>query len=122
MQNLDVRRAKRILLTQAALTLVLVVVALTYGVPAAASALIGGVTATLANAVFAMLVFGRYHARDPDKLVFRFYGAELLKLLVIALTFAVVFVWVKPLSLFALFGTFLLVQIVPPLLANKVAR
>ena len=72
----------------------------------------------LQGALFAVWVFGRYQAQDPGKLLFRFYGAELLKLLLIALAFVLVFVWVKPVNLIALFGTFLLVQVLPPMLAD----
>ena len=85
------------------------------------SALIGGATATVANAVFAIGVFARYRAQEPGKLVARFYGAELLKLLIVALAFGVVFAWVKPLHIVALFSAFLVVQIVPPMLVNRVA-
>jgi ATP synthase protein I len=118
-QNLDVRRAKRILLIQSATTLVVAAGAVLFGWLAGLSALFGGMIATVANALFAVWVFGRYRAQDPGNLAFRFYGAELFKLLFIALAFALVFVWLKPVSLVALFGAFLLVQVLPPMLAHK---
>jgi ATP synthase protein I len=121
MHNLDARRAKRILVTQAVCTLLVAGAATAYSLLAGFSALLGGVTATAANALFAAWVFGRYQAQEPGKLVARFYGAELLKLLFIALAFAAAFIWVKPLSVLALFGAFLVVQVLPPLLANRVA-
>ena len=66
-------------------------------------------------------VFGRYRAAQPGKLVAQFYGGELLKLAFVALVFAVVIIWVEPLSPLPLFGAFFVVQVLPPLLANRVA-
>jgi ATP synthase protein I len=117
-RNLDVRRARRILLIQAGATLTVALLALIFGRPAGLSALLGGATATLGNALFAAWVFGRYRAQNPGNLVFRFYGAELFKLLFIAVAFAIVFVWFKPVSLVALFGAYLLVQVMPPMLVK----
>ena len=113
------RRAKRILLVQSVTTLGVAVIALLFGWLAGLSALLGGMIATVANALFAFWVFGRYQAQDPGNLAFRFYGAELFKLLFIALAFAMVFIWLKPVNLVALFGAFLLVQVLPPMLAHK---
>ena len=121
MHNLDVKRARRILITQALCTVLVAGVALALSLTAGISALIGGATATLANALFAVGVFARYRAQNPGKLMFRFYGAELLKLLFVALAFGVVFSWVRPLHAVALLGAFLVVQIVPPMLVNRVA-
>ena len=77
--------------------------------------------ATSANALFAYWVFGRYRAAEPGKLAAQFYGAELLKLAFIALAFAVVIIGSDPLSPLALFGAFFVVQVLPPLLANRIA-
>lgn len=121
MHNLDAKRAKRILITQVVFTLLLAGVAWSLSQPAGVSALLGGAIATLANALFAVGVFARYRAQDPGRLVFRFFGAELLKLLFIALAFGVIFAWLKSLHVVALFSAFLVVQIMPPMLANRVA-
>jgi ATP synthase protein I len=119
MQNLDIRRAKRILMIQVVLTLVLAGGAALYDSAAGLSALLGGVITTVANGLFAVVVFGRYRAQDAGKLVFRFYGAELLKLGFVVLMFAATFFWVAPLNLLALFGAFFMVQVLPPLLAHS---
>lgn len=119
MQNLDIRRAKRILVIQVVLTLTLAGAATLYDSAAAVSALIGGAITTVANGLFAVLVFGRYRAQEAGKLVFRFYGAELLKLGFVVLMFAATFAWIAPLNLVALFGAFFLVQVLPPLLAHS---
>lgn len=118
MQNLDIRRARRILTIQVVLTLLLAGAATLYDGAAGLSALIGGAITTVANGLFAVLVFGRYRAQEAGKLVFRFYGAELLKLVLVVLMFAATYFWIAPLNLVALFGAFFLVQVLPPLLAH----
>jgi len=119
MQTLDASRAKRILLTQLAATLLIALGALIHSPLAAASAFIGGGTATVANAFFAAWVFGQYRSQDPQAMVLKMYGGELLKLLLIALVFTVVFVWMKPLNLPALLGALLAVQLLPPVIATR---
>ena len=121
MQGLDAQRARRILIAQAIATLLAALIGLAFGLREAVFALIGGVIATLANALFAYWVFGRYRAAEPGKLVSQFYGAELLKLAFIAAAFAVVIIGSDALSPVALFGAFFVVQVLPPLLANRIA-
>lgn len=119
MQPLDASRAKRILLTQLVVTLLIALGALFYSPLAAMSALIGGGTATVGNAIFAVWVFGPYRSQNPQVMVVKMYGGELLKLLLIALIFTVVFVWMKPLNLPALLSALLAVQILPPVIATR---
>lgn len=119
MQKLDITRAKRILIIQVALTVAVAVAGTLYETTAGLSALIGGGITTAANGLFALMVFGRYRAQDADRLVLRFYGAELLKLGFVILMLALTFIWVTPLNLVALFGAFFLVQVLPPLLAHS---
>ena len=121
MQGLDAQRARRILIAQVIVTLVVALAALLFGYREGLFALIGGIIATSANALFAYWVFGRYRAAEPGKLAAQFYGAELLKLAFIALAFAVVIIGSDPLSPLALFGAFFVVQVLPPLLANRIA-
>lgn len=119
MQQSDQRRAKWILLSQIIVTLVVALAALAAEKNAALSALLGGTIATLGNLLFALWVFGPYRAQEPGGLLTRFYGAELLKLLLIALLFAATFVWVEPLNVVALFVAFFLVQVLSPLFAHR---
>ncbi len=98
MQNLDAHRAKRILIAQAVATLIVTLVGLVFGLWHGLFALIGGATATIANALFAYWVFGRYRAGEPGKLVGQFYGGELMKLAFTALAFAAVIIWLDPLK------------------------
>ena len=121
MHDLDAHRAKRILIAQAAATLVVTLIGLIFGPREGLFALIGGATALIANALFAYWVFGRYRAAEPGKLVGQFYGGELLKLGFVALAFAAVIILSDALSPMALFGAFFVVQVVPPLLANRIA-
>lgn len=121
MLNLDAHRAKRILVAQAVATLVVTLVGLIFGLRVGLFAFVGGATATVANALFAYWVFGRYRAGEPGKLVGQFYGGEMIKLAFIAAAFAAVIIWLDPLSPLALFGAFFVVQVLPPLLANRIA-
>ncbi|MCB1784692.1 MAG: ATP synthase subunit I [Chromatiaceae bacterium] len=121
MQNLDARRARRILAAQALATLVVTLFGLAFGLREALFALLGGGIATVANALFAYWVFGRYRAAEPGRLVSQFYGGELIKLGFVAATFAVVILGMDPLRPLALFGAFFVVQVLPPLLANRIA-
>jgi len=121
MHNLDARRAKRILVAQAIATLVVTVIGMIFGPREGLFAFVGGATAATANALFAYWVFGRYRAGEPGKLVGQFYGGELLKLAFIALAFAAVVILLDPISPLALFGAFFVVQVLPPLLANRIA-
>lgn len=121
MHNLDARRARRILIAQMVATLAVTLIGLIFGMRVGLFALIGGATATIANALFAFWVFGRYRADEPGKLVGQFYGAELIKLAFIVAAFAAVIILLDPLSPLALFGAFFVVQVLPPLLANRIA-
>jgi ATP synthase protein I len=121
MHDLDARRAKRILVAQLVATLIVSMFGLLFGPRDGLFALIGGSTATIANGLFAYWVFGRYRAAEPGRLVSQFYGGELLKLVFIGVAFALAIVWMEPLRPLALFGAFFVVQVLPPLLANRIA-
>lgn len=121
MHDLDARRAKRILVAQLVATLIVSLFGLLFGPREGLFALIGGLTATIANGLFAYWVFGRYRAAEPGRLVSQFYGGELLKLAFIGVAFALAIVWMEPLRPLALFGAFFVVQVLPPLLANRIA-
>jgi len=114
----DKSQAYRMIVGQLAAALLAALVLLTLGRVHAWSGLLGGVIATLGNAVFAVRVFSRYRAQEPAKLLGRFYGAELQKLVLTGFLFAGVIIWVEPLSAGALFGVYLLVQLVPLLVSH----
>ena len=117
-QSPDALQAKRVLSIQVVTTLVLSAVAFFFGGIVAASVLIGGSVCTLANGVFAFLVFRRYRAQEPGMLVMRFYGAEIGKIAVVLLLFAAAFALIDGLNLPALLGAYFVVQVFPALLAS----
>lgn len=110
-------RAAGILLWQLVATLAMGLGGLVLGAPIALSALLGGGVSTLASVVLAYGMFRPYRAQVPVALVLRIYGAEGLKLLLTLVLFVLVFLMVTPLSLPALFGAYLVVQILPTLTA-----
>jgi len=123
MHNLDVRRAKSILIAQLVTMTVIALVVLLIDPLSARDALIGGAAAALGTALFAVWVFGRYSASEPGQIVARFYGGELIKIIAIVAVFAAAMRWLgDDLNPVALFGAFLVVQVLPPLLANRIAR
>ena len=111
-------QAYRIILGQLAATLLAALVLLALGPVHAWSGLLGGVIATLANAIFAARVFARYRAQEAAELLGRIYRAELQKLVLTGFLFAGVIIWIKPFSAGALFGVYLLVQLVPLLVSH----
>ena len=122
MHHHDAHRAKRILVAQAIATLVVALVGLIFGPREGLFALIGGVTALVANALFAYWVFGPYSAAEPGRLAGRMIGGEVMKLGFVVVAFVSTFVLMDAIKPLALIGAFLTVQVLPPLLANKIAR
>lgn len=121
MKNLDARRAKRILVAQAVATLLVTLIGLASGPRVGLFAFVGGTTATIANALFAYWVFGRYRADEPGKLLSQFYAGEIVKLAFIVAVLVAVMTWFDPVRPLPLFGAFFVVQVLPPLLANRIA-
>jgi ATP synthase protein I len=118
MQQPDVLLAKRILVTQLALTLVLTIVALIFGTSVALSVLLGAAVCLLANAIFAFLVFRQYRAQDPAVVVGRFYGAEVVKLSLILGLFAIAFATKAGINPPALLVAYFAVQVLPAVVAS----
>ena len=121
MRNPDVNRARKLIVAQATATALIALAGSVFGTWTAFVALIGGSTATVANALFAFWVFGRYRASEPGRLTGQIYGGEFLKLGFIAAAFAAAILWLEPFNPLAFFGAFFLVQVVPPMLANRLA-
>ena len=102
-----------VLLVQLLVVLVLAV-ALWYWRDAVAgySGLLGGLIAWLPNLYFAHKAFRFSGARAAQAIVRSFYAGEAGKLVLTAVLFALVFAGVKPLDALAVFGVFLLTQLV----------
>ncbi len=117
MRDLDRRFVKKILASQLVMALLLAAGFRLLGPVEGISGLIGGLIAAIANGIFAFWVFRPYGAQHTGKLVSRFYGAELLKMAIIAIAFLGTFLWVEPLSPVALFVCFIVVHLVPAAVA-----
>ncbi len=108
------RHALQSLGLQLALTLILSGLLLALFPPIVAiSAAVGGMTATLGNAVAAVVVFRPYRADQVGSLTARMMGAQLGRLAIIAVAFGVAFAYLDEPDLLALFGIFLLVHLAP---------
>ena len=99
------------ILAQCLLTAVVATVLIPLGWVYTYSSALGGGIATISNALFARKVFGEYRAHDPGMVLARFIGAEVQKIIVIALLFASTIIWFDVLSYATLFGSYLFVQI-----------
>jgi ATP synthase protein I len=98
---------------QLLLTAVAAVAALLWSPVAALSVGLGGAIAAVGHLVVTGLVFQRYSAARPDGLAARMMGAEFARLVVVGACFALVFANLRDLAVVALFGSFLLVHLVP---------
>jgi len=118
MQQPDVLQAKRVLVGQLALTLLLAPAALPFGMTVALSALIGATVCLLASSTFAFWVFRQYRAQEPGTLLMRFYGAEVIKISLILGLFVIAFKTVDGLNLPALLASYFAVQVLPAIIAS----
>ncbi|WP_079204092.1 F0F1 ATP synthase subunit I [Pseudomonas sp. CC6-YY-74] len=120
---MDVRKQNRlpfhrlavfpVLLTQlAVLLLAAAVLYATQGAVSGYSGLCGGLIAWLPNVYFAHKAFRFSGARAAQAIVRSFYAGEAGKLILTAVLFALTFAGVKPLDALAVFGVFLLTQLV----------
>jgi len=114
-------QAAKIVVWQVVVTLISALGLIAVGQVHAWSGLAGGAIATLGNTLFMLRVFVPYRAQQPGKLVGAFYGAELQKIILITLLFAAAIVWLQPISPAALFGVFLLVQVLPVVMASSLS-
>jgi len=86
----------------------------------ALSALSGGLIAALGNGFFALRAFGRYRAEEPGRIAARMFGAEIQKLILTGLMFVLAIMSITPLSIGALLGGYLIVQVVVPLVVTLI--
>ena len=118
MQQPDALQAKRVLVIQLAMMLILTAGALPFGMHVALSVLIGAAVCLLANAIFAVWVFREYRAQEPGSLVMRFYGGEIIKLSLILGLFVAAFTMIDGLNLPALLIAYFAVQVLPAVFAS----
>ena len=116
MELSDRSEAARVVLSQLVATLSLSLLLLPFGLVPSFSALLGGSIATLTNWAAAGKIFVPYRAQHPRQLLARCYGAEIRRILLTALLFGVVAVTVPTVQVVTLFGVYLLVQMIVPVL------
>ena len=80
------------------------------------SGLIGGLISASINGLTARKVFVPYQAQDPGAVLARMYGAEFRKLFLTGVLFASVLILVEPLSVGAMLGSYLFVQVAVPII------
>jgi len=95
---------RALLLWQLVCCVFLALVALYFGVTASYSVLLGGFICLLPNCYFAYRAFQYEGARAAREIVKSFYRGEAGKMVLTALLFSAVFIWVKPLRPLALMG------------------
>jgi len=98
---------------QLGLTLFAAAAFLPFNAAWALSVLLGGGIAIAGNLLAVVLVFRRYRAAEAGALATRMMGAEFARLALVAMGFAVVFASVKELAVIVLFGSFLVVHLLP---------
>lgn len=110
---------KRLLRWQLGIAAAVVATALPCGRDVLLSVAIGAGACLLANGFFALRVFTDYSAADPGGLLARIYGAEIAKIVILLTLFSAAFATLDELNLFALFGAYAAVQVVPAVLASR---
>jgi ATP synthase protein I len=119
MQQAEARLVKRILRVQAMIGLGAAALALPLGSSVALSVLIGAGSCLVANALFAASVFRGYRAQDPERILLRFYGAELVKIVVILALLAIALAMIDSLIAPVLLGAYLVTQVAASLIAAQ---
>jgi ATP synthase protein I len=119
MQQADVRLVRRILGVQAIIGLGAAALVLPFGSSIALSVLIGAGSCIAANALFAASVFRGYRAQDPERVLLRFYGAELAKIVVILALLAIALAMIDGLIVPVLLGAYLVTQVASNLIAAQ---
>ena len=86
-----------------------------FGLTVVKSAFFGAVIVTISSHVSAMLAFGKYTAQKPEKILVKFYGAEIIKLTIVIALFVLIMLFFKPLNIVALLTVFFMTQVFPAL-------
>jgi ATP synthase protein I len=114
--------AGRVLGLQAILTLMATLAAMHFGSMPALSVLIGGGACLVANTVVVLWVFRDYRAQAIEALAMRLYGAEVIKIALLLGLFGAAVATIDGLHLPFLLGSYLLIQVLPPIFAAQTPR
>ncbi|HHJ36171.1 MAG TPA: F0F1 ATP synthase subunit I [Gammaproteobacteria bacterium] len=107
------QQAIRFVSTQLLATIAISAILLIFDDVVAYSSLAGGLTATLANAWFALKVFRTRPTVAAATLLATFYVGEIYKFILTGAMFIMAFVLIKPLSVTALLVTYFLIHMTP---------
>jgi ATP synthase protein I len=118
MQLTGNKQIRTIVALQFGAALALGLLLLVIGVAAAWSALLGGLIAALANGYFAYRTFVHYRAQETEQMARQILGAEIQKILLTGLMFLLAIVYISPLNIGLLLGSYLIVQLLVPLVVT----
>ena len=118
MQLTGNKQIRTIVVLQFGVALALGLLLLVIGMSAAWSGLLGGLIAALTNGYFAYRSFAHYRAQETERLARRMLGAEIQKILLTGLMFLLAVVYISPLNIGLLLGSYLIVQLVVPLVVT----
>ncbi len=119
MQRPNAPQVGSILGLQLIIGLSLAVITLPFGSPVAISVLVGAGTCWLANTGLAAWILRAYRAQAPERLVARFYLAELGKLVLVLALFAAAWTFYSELNIPAVLVAYVLVQVIPTLIVAQ---
>ena len=97
------------------MTAFLALALLPFGKNLAMSAMFGGGIVIFTGLIMSMMIFKRYRAQQPEKIVAGFFGAEIAKLIITMAAFALIVFNVQSLNFLTLITVFFIIQVVPAL-------
>ena len=118
MQVQKINEARKLLFLQAGFLVLIPLALLPLDVTVAFSGFLGGVIAFTSSLVMFLMIFRRYRAQQPEKVLARFYSAEIAKLIFTMAAFAIIVLNVKPLSFAAVIMVYIIIQVIPAILIN----
>ena len=113
MKGVTSKQAKRFIIAQLAVSVLLPALLLFHSWTAAYSGLVGGMIATLATAWFAVKVFGVRLDQDPVNILRTLYLGEINKILITVSLFVAAFVLIRPVNAAALIAVYFFVYLTP---------
>lgn len=116
MQVQKTGEARKLLVLQFGFLVLIPILLLPLGMTVSLSGLLGGTIAFVSNLLMFALIFRRYRAQQPEKIVASFYSAEIVKLIFGIAAFALVVLNVQPLSFATLILVYFFMQVIPALL------
>lgn len=106
------------LVYQAGTLLIVIMVLIPFGRTVVVSGLLGGAIALGSSLIMFFSVFKPYRAQQPERILAKFYGAEIAKLIFAMVAFALIVINVKPLSFLTLILVYFMLQVLPVVIMN----